>query len=167
MRPHAAATGKCHRARKGNDKSGANSKRVFHAGLPQSRNNAQPSNGVLYLNGFFSGAVALSVWGFPRTLSACKIVAFPHKGGMGILLPDVSEPGFVSAASASADSIAALQLKIYSSHFFEALIMLKGFATAAICVAILVTIDYEFWGHVQRPGAPDAKANGLLVRSLK
>jgi hypothetical protein len=45
--------------------------------------------------------------------------------------------------------------------------MLKGFATAAICVAILVTIDYEFWGHVQRPGAPDAKANGLLVRSLK
>ena len=24
--------------------------------------------------------------------------------------------------------------------------MLKGFATAAICVAILVTIDYEFWG---------------------
>src|SRR5689334_7860074 len=89
------------------------------------------------------------------------------KGGMRILLPDVSEPGFVSAASASADSIAALQLKIYSSHFFEALIMLKGFATAAICVAILVTIDYEFWGHVQRPGAPDAKANGLLVRSLK
>jgi hypothetical protein len=62
----------------------------------------------------------------------------------------VSRPEHVSCTSVSNDILtrdvirsAPIQLPIV-----ENLIMLKGFAIAAICIGTLATVDYEFYGGI-------------------